>query len=378
MKTATVFQEGRFIKVLDSNGQDISNQIDRNLRRLALGTNYVGQLVYDDNLSEWRVSSSSIRLNLKTVNLEDMSDNPIISKIEDSIKLKPNELIISDLKWKYLVRSAIRGRNIAMIGPAGSGKTMTAHVLAKTLERKYFYFNLGATQDPRSTLIGNTHFNKDQGTFFSESVFVTAIQTENAVILLDELSRAHPEAWNILMSVLDLEQRHLRLDEKDGSPTIKVANGVCFIATANIGSEFTSTRVMDRALMDRFISIEMDMLNVEDETRLLKMKFPEVDENELVRICQISSDIRSEYKSESSRVTTTLSTRACVELASLIYDGFSLEESAEVAIYTYFSKEGGIDSERTFVKQIVQKYCESNSNIKNVFNTEDVLDSNSF
>jgi MoxR-like ATPase len=135
-----------------------------------------------------------------------------------------------------------------MTGPAGCGKTMAAKSLVNALDRPEFYFNLGATQDPRSTLIGNTHFSKEDGTYFTESEFVRAIQTENAVILLDELSRAHPEAWNILMTVLDQGQRYLRLDEADGSPTVKVAKGVCFIATANIGNEYTSTRVIDKAL----------------------------------------------------------------------------------------------------------------------------------
>jgi len=171
----------------------------------------------------------------------------------DSYRLKPKQLIVNELKWKYLMRSAMRGKNIMMTGAAGCGKTMAAKSIVNALDRPDFYFNLGATQDPRATLIGNTHFNKEDGTYFSEALFVKAIQTPNAVILLDELSRAHPDAANILMTVLDEGQRYLRLDEADGSPTIKVAEGVCFIATANIGNEYTATRVMDRALMDRFI-----------------------------------------------------------------------------------------------------------------------------
>ena len=127
---------------------------------------------------------------------------------------------------------------------------------------------MGATQDPRSTLIGNTHF-KEGETIFDKSPFVTAIETENAIILLDELSRAHPEAWNILMTVLDEGQRYLRLDESVNAPIIKVANGVSFIATANIGTEYTSTRVLDRALMDRFEIIEVDILSLEQESILL-------------------------------------------------------------------------------------------------------------
>ncbi|NCX06127.1 MAG: hypothetical protein EBW68_10165, partial [Actinobacteria bacterium] len=98
---------------------------------------------------------------------------------------------------------------------------------------------------PRGTLIGNTHFSKDAGTYFNESAFVKAIQTPNTVILLDEVSRAHPEAWNILMTVLDPGQRYLRLDEAINSPTIKVHPTCAFIGTANIGSEYTSVRVSD-------------------------------------------------------------------------------------------------------------------------------------
>ena len=148
------------------------------------------------------------------------------------IRDRPKGLVMNELKWKYLVRSAVRGKNIMMTGQAGCGKTMAAKSLVNALDRPDFYFNLGATQDPRATLIGNVHFDKGKGTYFSESLFVKAIQTENAVILLDELTRAHPDAWNILMTVLDQGQRYLRLDEADGQNTIKVADGVTFIAVS--------------------------------------------------------------------------------------------------------------------------------------------------
>jgi nitric oxide reductase NorQ protein len=280
-------------------------------------------------------------------------------------------LMMSELKWKYLVRSGVRGKNIMMTGPAGCGKTMAAKSLVNSLDRPDYYFNLGATQDPRSTLIGNTHFDSKKGTYFAESHFVKAIQTPNAVILLDELSRAHPDAWNILMTVLDYGQRYLRLDESSGSDTIKVADGVTFVATANIGNEYTSTRVMDKALMDRFTIVEMDVLTEQDEASLLNMMFPSVDEVLLSNVAKIATLTRTESNSETARITSGISTRTTVELCGLLFDGFSLEESAEVSIYPQYDNTGGVDSERTFVKQIVQKFCDDGST-DDLFNEEEM------
>ena len=285
----------------------------------------------------------------------------IVDFIGNSYGLKPQGLIMKELKWKYLIRSAVRGKNIMMTGQAGCGKTLAAKSLVNALDRPDFYFNLGATQDPRSTLIGNVHFDKKKGTFFSESLFVKAIQTENAVILLDELTRAHPDAWNILMPVLDYGQRYLRLDEADGQTTINVADGVTFIATANIGNEYTATRQLDKALLDRFTVIEMDLLTQEEEYGLLKYMFPTVEEKTLENVSNITSLTRAEADTENPRISSGVSTRTSVEIAGLLFDGFSLLEAADITIYPQYDSTGGADSERTFVKQIVQKFVNDGS-----------------
>lgn len=292
------------------------------------------------------------------VQYEEKNDHQAIKDFihNGSVGLKPTELVMTELKWKYLIRSAVRAKNIMMTGPAGCGKTMAAKALVKALDRPDFYFNLGATQDPRATLIGNTQFDSKNGTYFSESSFIKAIKTPNAVILLDELSRAHPDAWNILMTVLDGGQRYIRLDEAEGSPIVNVAEGVTFIATANIGNEYTSTRVIDRAILDRFVTIEMDVLNDEQEFGLLKFMFPEVNEEDLKAVAEIAHHTRTQSMSDSGKVTAMVSTRASVEMAGLIYDGFDLFEAAEISIFPFFSNDGGVDSERTYIKQLVQKY----------------------
>jgi len=295
----------------------------------------------------------------------------IVDFISNSYGLKPKGLVMKELKWKYLIRSAVRGKNIMMTGQAGCGKTMAAKSLVNSLDRPDFYFNLGATQDPRASLIGNVHFDKGKGTYFSESLFVKAIQTPNAVILLDELTRAHPDAWNILMTVLDYGQRYLRLDESDGQDTIKVADGVTFIATANIGNEYTATRQLDKALMDRFTVIEMDLLNDDEEFGLLKYMFPTVDESELKNISSITHLTRVEATNDNPRITSGVSTRTSVEIAGLLFDGFSLMEAADITIYPQYDATGGVDSERTFVKQIVQKFVSDGSD-EELFTDHDI------
>ena len=324
---------------------------------------------YDDELINTKLKKAKIESSILP-----KEQVALMNFIKTSTKLKPDVLKMQPLKWKYLMRSAMRGKNIMMTGPAGCGKTMAAKSVGDVLDKETFYFNLGATQDPRSTLIGNTHFNKADGTFFSEALFVKAIQTPNAVILLDELSRAHPDAHNILMTVLDEGQRYLRLDEADGSPTIKVADGVSFIATANIGNEYTATRVMDRALMDRFIIVEMDVLDKEGEISLLTYLYPNLDEKSIEAIGDIVGGTRIELNTESPRISTMISTRNSVEMASLLYDGFTLEEAAEVCIYPQFDNSGGLDSERTFVKQLVQKWSYDKDAVdtnEELFNVED-------
>jgi len=281
---------------------------------------------------------------------------------------KPDDFIISDLKWKYLIRCINKGKNLMFIGPAGTGKTQIIFKASEALNQQIFYFNLGSTQDVRSALIGNTYF-KD-GTYFEESAFVKAIKTPNTIILLDEISRANPEAWNILMPVLDVNIRKLRLDEKKNSPVIDIASGVSFISTANIGFEYTAARMLDRALVDRFSIVEMDTLDKDQEMKLLAIKVPYLDPKVNEALCDISFRIRMECERENSKLSSILSTRTLIEAAEMSVDDFSIDEIAELIFYPQYSDEGGTDSERIYVRQLVQKYIQKGDK-KDLFTDDD-------
>jgi len=108
------------------------------------------------------------------------------------------------------------------------------------------------------------------------------------------------------------------------------------------------------------------------------MMYPSVDIEILSNIAEITSMTREDMMSESPKLSNSLSTRTAVEIGSLLYDGFTLEESAEIAIYPMFDKDGGADSERTYMKQYVQKFLGQTPENEDLFNVETEDISNPF
>ena len=291
-----------------------------------------------------------------------MVQSEITELLSKASLLKPKDLIISDLKWKYLLWAVYRQKNILFVGHTRCGKTKAIISAAKVLNRPIFIFNLGSTDDARATLIGNTTFKKEIGTLFNPSQFVSAIQTDGAIILLDELTRATHSAWNILMSVLDPTLRFLRLDEREDSGIIKVGN-VCITATANIGSEYTATKVLDKAIAARFpVKVEMLPLNREELVYLIGVLYPKMNiakGSVMWNLCDIAQKTVNEIKKDEPKLTSLVPTGVVVEMAQLVEDGFTLEEIAEMAIYPDFPDEGGAESERTYIRQLIQAYLPS-------------------
>ena len=151
-------------RAVDATGKDYSHEIPSYKRKQIGVGSYAVKKTGSTGRTFWRTASKSDwDATAPVVTTNDISDDhkAVLEFIHTSYKLKPKGLIMNEIKWKYLIRSAARGKNIMMTGPAGCGKTMAAKSLVDALDRPNFYFNLGATQDPRATLIGNVHFNKD-------------------------------------------------------------------------------------------------------------------------------------------------------------------------------------------------------------------------
>ncbi len=255
---------------------------------------------------------------------------------------------ISDPVWRQCLFCVTQNENMMLLGPAGTGKTELAGEVAKSLGKTLQTFDLGAMTEARVSLIGSTNYSPEKGTFFGESRFVKAITTEGSLILLDEISRAPRDAANLLLPVLD-KRRHLAIDET--AQVVKVAKDVCFIATANVGVEYSGTSAMDRALRDRFSQIELSFPPAKQEIDILihRTGIPAKFAGYLVAIAN-KQRLRASSDQEFSE---QISTRMLLNAARQLSFGISFRECIEFAILGMFSSDGQAESDRSKIQQIV-------------------------
>ena len=120
--------------------------------------------------------------------------------------------------------------NYLFAGPTGVGKTEVAKQLADTLGVKLLRFDMSEYMEKHavSRLIGAPpgYVGFDQGGMLTDGVD----QDPHCVLLLDEMEKAHPDVYNILLQVMD----HGKLTDHNGR-TVDFRN-VVLIMTSNAGA----------------------------------------------------------------------------------------------------------------------------------------------
>ena len=120
--------------------------------------------------------------------------------------------------------------NYLFAGPTGVGKTEVAKQLADTLGVELMRFDMSEYMEKHavSRLIGAPpgYVGFDQGGMLTDGVD----QNPHCVLLLDEIEKAHPDVYNILLQVMD----HGKLTDHNGRTTD--FRNVILIMTSNAGA----------------------------------------------------------------------------------------------------------------------------------------------
>lgn len=251
--------------------------------------------------------------------------------------------------WYLLIRNIMRGENTMLIGPTGSGKTELVTHITKAMDKHLSIQDMGTVQDAQSALLGVHRLNKEGHSEFDYAPFVGHVQREG-IVLLDELNRAPLSAANILFPCLD-RRRYLPIDIAvgEGVRTVPVHDKCVFFATANLGAEYTGTTQIDRALLDRFMPVELTYPTDTAETKILMIRTG-IDEKTAKAIVKVSKTIREQFKEQ--ELSNVVSVRHTLLAASLIKDGFDTVGALMKVIMPLFDDSMGV-SERTKVKSII-------------------------
>jgi len=140
-------------------------------------------------------------------------------------------------------------QNIGLHGPAGSGKT-TLGVQVGALRKAPTFVVDSTDKETANDWFGTQQLNDGTMTV-TESDFVRAVETPGAVVVLDDVALIQARTvQNGLNALLDPSRRAIYVQQLERE--VRVAPGVIFVGTWNVGAEYTGTSDLSLQIIDRF------------------------------------------------------------------------------------------------------------------------------
>jgi ATP-dependent Clp protease ATP-binding subunit ClpA len=202
-----------------------------------------------------------------------------------------------------------------LTGPTGVGKTEVAKQLAKVLNINFIRFDMSEYMERHtvSRLIGAPpgYVGFDQGGLLTDAI----AKTPHAVLLLDEMEKAHPDVFNVLLQVMD----HGKLTDNNGKQTD--FRHVILIMTSNVGARDLARRAVGFG----------DSRSTGDAEREYKLMFSPEFRNRL--------DARIAFNALSPEVMTSIVDKFVRELSTQLADRRVKIELTEAA-RSYLAEKG--------------------------------------
>ena len=224
-----------------------------------------------------KIVASIARIPEKTVS---SSDKKSLEKLEENLKrviFGQDEAVESLASSIKLARAGLRVDekpvgSFLFSGPTGVGKTEVSKQLASIMGIEFVRFDMSEYMERHtvSRLIGAPpgYVGYDQGGLLTESVN----KHPHSVILLDEIEKAHPEVFNILLQVMD----HGTLTDNNGRKAD--FRNTIVIMTTNTGAQDMSRASMGFQSQD----------HSSDATEMIKKTFSPEFRNRLDGIIQFN------------------------------------------------------------------------------------------
>ena len=224
-----------------------------------------------------KIVASIARIPQKTVST---SDKKSLEKLEENLKrvIFGQDVAVESLSSAIkLARAGLRidekpVGSFLFSGPTGVGKTEVSKQLAKIMGIEFVRFDMSEYMERHtvSRLIGAPpgYVGYDQGGLLTESVN----KHPHSVILLDEIEKAHPEVFNILLQVMD----HGTLTDNNGRKAD--FRNTIVIMTTNTGAQDMSRASMGFQSQD----------HTSDATEMIKKTFSPEFRNRLDGIIQFN------------------------------------------------------------------------------------------
>jgi len=188
-----------------------------------------------------------------------MSEKDKLASLEADLK---SDVFGQDRAVEAVVKAVKRSRagfrspdkpvaNFMFVGPTGVGKTELARQLAAHMGISLHRFDMSEYQEKHtvSRLIGSPpgYVGYEEGGLLTDAIR----KTPHAVVLLDEIEKAHPDVYNILLSIMD----YATLTDNQGRKAD--FRNVILIMTSNAGARDIGKSLIgfgDRAMTDTALS----------------------------------------------------------------------------------------------------------------------------